>query len=163
MQNISSILFICSGNTCRSPMCEWYFNHLIKKNNLDEKIYASSAGLLGFGDKPASNNSIAVMKELAIDISSHKSKMLTMDMLDKFDLILTMGAEHKRILLQFNPEYTDKIFTLKEFTMNDANDIDITDPFGEDIEFYRKTRDIICKCIDNLFAILLKNNDGSVV
>jgi len=118
---MKKILFVCIENSCRSQMAEALFNSMAKDAR------AESAGI-----KPAreiDKMAVKVMKEIGIDISSKKPRMLTYDMNKKFDVIVTMGC------IDGCP------VTPKEKTI----EWNIPDPKGKDIEEYRKVRDKI-KC-----------------
>ena len=127
------VLFVCTGNTCRSPMAEGY----LKSKNIPD-LEASSCGIYADGS-PVSKNSATVMKELGIDISSHISKPLDKSVL-KADKIYCMSPSHRLSLLSVGlPE--EKIFVLGD---------GIPDPFGGDTEIYRICRNSIVKAIDLL-------------
>lgn len=128
------VLFICSGNTCRSPMAEGY---LSSKNS--ENLTVSSAGFISEGEK-ASKNAVAVMKEIGIDISAHRSRLINADMLSA-DRIFCMSESHKQALLYFGVS-ENKISVLSG---------GIPDPFGQDINAYRVCRDRIVAAIDKEF------------
>lgn len=130
-----NILFICTGNTCRSPMAEGY---LESKNLPDLKI--ESRGLSGDG-APVSQNSKNAMAELGIDISFHKSRQLTSFDLGWADKIIYMSPAHKTVLSLYTAE--NKLFMLGD---------GIPDPYGGSIEDYRLCRDEIIKAIDALIA-----------
>ena len=128
-----NILFVCTGNTCRSPMAEGY---LESKNLPDLKI--ESRGLSSDG-VPVSENSQNVVEEAGIDISFHKSRALNMYDLSWADKIIYMSPSHKTVLSLYAAE--EKLFMLGE---------GIPDPFGGDLDLYRKCRDEIFTELDNL-------------
>lgn len=142
------ILFICTGNTCRSPMAEAIFKH--KTNNRYE---VKSAGIFAQDGSTASPHSIDVLKKQSIPID-HKSKQLTTELVVWSDLILTMGNSHKQMILQRYPKADDKVFCLKEFAQNTK--ADIADPFGGTLEDYEKTFNEIEEAIQKLIEKLGK-------
>lgn len=119
------VLFVCTGNTCRSAMCEGIFNHLSSG--------AFSRGLYAEGGA-ASENAIRAMEKMGIDISSHLSKQLTRDDVEEADLVLTMTKNHKTAILSVMPEAKEKVFTLGEYADGD----DVSDPFGKNAEAYEQ-------------------------
>jgi protein-tyrosine-phosphatase len=149
------IVFVCTGNTCRSPMADWYFNFKLKEKNLTDKWTGTSAGISTIDGFPASVNSIAVMEEIGINISDHKAKQITEQLINEAELILTMSENHKIFINNFNERWKEKVFTLKEYTADKpTKDINIEDPFGTDLNNYRKIRKIIINNIDKLLEII---------
>lgn len=128
-----NILFVCTGNTCRSPMAEGYLK------NKHKNIHVKSAGIYA-DSSPVSPNSAAALQEIGIDISSHISVPLTKDLLDWADKIYCMGNSHLDLLQKFTD--SKKLFVLGR---------GIFDPFSQDITVYRRCRDEIIKEIDMLF------------
>lgn len=128
-----NVIFVCTGNTCRSPMAEYY----LKSKNLNN-INVSSRGFSS--SEPANPNSIAVMQEYGIDISAHISQSITVDEIKTADAIICMTESHKQLLITACGKNT-KILVLGN---------GIPDPFGCDIDTYRKCRDQIFLGIDNL-------------
>lgn len=131
------ILFVCTGNTCRSSMAKALMEVFVLQDPfLNNRIKVDSAGVSAYPGQPASPNSIAVLMKLwGIDLSSHSSKQLDFLMVSEADLILTMTMGHKKTILQLYPEAADKVFTLKEFVGGDSQDIQ--DPFGASEEIYK--------------------------
>ena len=139
-----NILFVCTGNTCRSPMAAALFNKIAIEKNLDVRI--ESAGIFANDGEGASAEAIVVMKEYDIDLLGHHSQTINSELLEKSDLILTMTAAHKMLL----DRYADnKTYTLCEFAGIDG---DIPDPFGSDVDEYKM-------CADKLYTALLKCAD----
>ena len=135
------ILFVCSGNACRSPMAEG----LLKKKLYPEflkKVEIESAGTLGLIGSSATPMAIQVAQEKGVDISSHQSKPLTKELIEKADLILVMADHHKEFLRNNFPNSIDKVFLLTEFDKKDEDNLQefpsIPDPIGENLSFYRK-------------------------
>lgn len=135
-----NILFICTGNTCRSPMAAALFNKIATEKELDVRI--ESAGLFAEEGAPASAEAIVVMKEYDIDLLGHHAQSINTELLEKSDIILTMTAAHKMLLEQYAG---GKVFTVSEYA--DLDD-DIEDPYGGDVEEYKE-------CADELYNTLL--------
>lgn len=134
------VAFVCTGNTCRSPMAEAILKHMLMEKNEDMTQYdIYSLGTMAFSGDSASVYSIEAMKELGIDIDSHRSQRANVENI-KADIILTMTSSHKNFL-EAHIEEGVKIYTLKEYADMDSPDIE--DPYGNDIESYIKTRDEI--------------------
>lgn len=126
------IMFVCTGNTCRSPVAEYLFNQAAEKNNLG--YFATSAGISAFDGRPASLNSKIIMEENNIDISKFKSSQLTLEMVEEADLILTMSELHKSSILNSVPNAKSRVFTLTEY-VNELGDI--PDPYSGNLNEYR--------------------------
>jgi len=140
--NSPTILFVCTGNICRSPLAEFYARTLIKQQKLPFRT--KSAGFLETGYK-ISHNSEIVLNEIGIDAKNHRSTMINEEMIDNSWLILTMEERHKLEILKLKPEAETKIFTLSEYCGKDfcVNSKDISDPFGSDLANYKKIFDLI--------------------
>ena len=121
------LLFVCTGNTCRSPMAAAIMNQL--------GIEAKSAGIFAAAGSDASPNAKQVLSENQIEYQ-HSSQPVTPEILDWATHILTMTETHKLHLLQSYPSVQAKTFTIKEFVDESG---DVIDPFGGNVDEYRKT------------------------
>lgn len=127
-----NIYFVCTGNTCRSPMAE----AILTSKKIDG-WYVRSAGIFGMDGGDISENAKAVLKEKGIFYEQQSSSVKEED-LDWADLVLTMTTAHKMMLINLYPQHESKIFTLKEYTAPYAGK-DISDPFGGDYVQYEQT------------------------
>lgn len=127
------ILFVCTGNTCRSCMAEAIFNKLCTMDN----ITAYSAGLSVVGGSKTSKHSAALVNsKLNMDISNRNPVQLTEDLVKEADLILTMTAYMRDVLKHNFPYISSKIYMLNEYVGVSG---DVLDPYGGDISIYTET------------------------
>ncbi|WP_198507869.1 low molecular weight protein arginine phosphatase [Bacillus sp. FJAT-45037] len=141
---VKNLLFICTGNTCRSPLAE-----ALLRDRMGDKIEVKSAGLHAFPGSPASSGTNRVLKGKGIE-HVHQAQSVTKDLLGWADVVLTMTTGHKKLVCnQFNDQ-KDKIHTLKEYVGEDEFTSDITDPFGGSFDDYARTSEDIERCLDVL-------------
>ncbi len=139
------ILFVCTGNICRSPIAEYLAKEIITEKDL--KFRAASAGFMADG-MPISDNSKHVLASNGIDALGHTSTLLNEENLRKSWLVLTMTATHKNKILQLYPASASKVYTLSEYA---GFDNDIADPIGENIEYYKNTFEEINEKVKIIF------------
>ncbi len=121
------IIFVCTGNICRSPMAEGLLRQKIKAAKMTERIAVSSAGLAALQGEAASANAQLVMQRRSIDVAAHRARQLTLANVDAADLVLTMTKLHKDSILKHDDNWADKVFTLKEYAGQSG---DVEDPYG---------------------------------
>jgi len=141
---MKNIIFVCTGNTCRSPMAEAIAKKIFNCNDVN----VTSAGLSVYLPLPASENAVEALKKYDIFINDHISKRITEEDIKNADLIITMAKSHKQYLLSHYPKYRDKIYTLYEYSQNIDKDVD--DPYGCDLETYKKCCSEIYDCIKEI-------------
>lgn len=140
------ILFVCTGNTCRSPMAA-----AILKNKALEGIEVKSAGIFAANGSDASEHAKQVLENNQISCS-HRSQPLTGAEVDWADLILTMTGSHKSVIQQHFPQAVEKVFTLKEFSGGEPFDLDVIDPFGGSMMEYEETFRELQQLIDKVIG-----------
>jgi protein arginine phosphatase len=138
-----NIYFICTGNTCRSPMAE----AILKNRNL-ENVEVRSAGIYAHEGSAMSVNAKMVLDQKNIK-HDHISSTFTEEDAKWADLILTMTAAHKEIVLQIIDEGQDKVFTLNEYALCNKNK-DVQDPYGGNLTVYEQTFEELNEAIDEL-------------
>ena len=128
------ILFVCTGNTCRSPLAEG----LLKKMAQDSLIplEVQSAGLAAFAGVPATPEAVEAAKEKGVDISAHQSQPLGKNLVMESDMIVTMTVKHKEMIVKKMPPLEPKVSLLSELAGEGA--VDVEDPVGHPLEVYRQ-------------------------
>ena len=142
------IMFVCSGNTCRSPMAQAIMMDALKKRNI-ENVYVSSSGLFCREGDPISSGAKNALNSMGIDFES-TSKALTKDDINNCDYIICMTPSHKKALDGVVP--SDKLFTMNELSEMG----DISDPFGQSDEVYLKTASQIKSAINVIISKIIK-------
>lgn len=144
-----TVLLVCYGNICRSPMAEGFLNRMLEKNGKSVEVKVISAGLHAYGGSPTAE-AIETMRIEGIDISDFMSKQLTEELIEEADLILTMRKQYSDDILSRYPEAEHKVFTLKEFA-GETENLDVEDPYGEGMRAYRACAKEIKKILTNAF------------
>jgi protein-tyrosine-phosphatase len=132
------ILFVCSGNTCRSPLAEAIARKLIEEEGIDD-VEVSSAGTFALEGGLASSGSLEVARENGLDLESFTTRRLTSELLDRADLVLVMEPGHRSGVLGLSPVADTKTKLLGELAGLRGADAAVADPFGGTLDSYRRT------------------------
>ena len=143
-----NILFVCTGNSCRSVMAEGFFKHLTASRA--EQFLVGSAGISAMDGYPASQETVQVMNEHGIDVSAHQGRRLTGAMVRMADRIFVMETLHKAAILNTWPEAGEKVHLLTEYAKDQKlrlQGIDIPDPIRMPDDFYKNVSRVIESCV----------------
>ena len=153
---MKTILFLCTGNVCRSPMAEGLFRHAVRGRG---EFRILSAGLGALDGQPPSPYSVQAMKEIGMDISGQRSRALTADLVRSADLILGMTHGHVDTVQLLYPQVAEKTFLLREFDETlESYEKDIGDPIGSSYHVYVDCRDQIEQGIATLLKFMEQHN-----
>ncbi|QIW81729.1 low molecular weight protein arginine phosphatase [Bacillus tequilensis] len=147
-----NIIFVCTGNTCRSPMAEALFKSIAETEGL--KVSVRSAGVFASPNGRATPQAVEALFEKHIALN-HASSPLTEEHMESADLVLTMTHQHKQLIASQFARYRDKVFTLKEYVTGSHGDV--IDPFGGSIDIYKQTRDELEELLRQLAKQLKKD------
>lgn len=126
---VQKVVFVCTGNTCRSPMAEIMLSHVLE----DGAIEVCSRGLQVLSPQPANDNSILEMKKRGLDLSAHSATAFKPGEITEETLVLTMTEFHKDFLHSMYPELVERVYTIKGYVDQQG---DVHDPFGGNSKIY---------------------------
>ncbi len=137
------LLFLCTGNICRSPMAEGLARRYGQVRG--QPVEARSASVMGLEGRPAAPNAVRVMTELDIDLTQHLAQPMTPDLLRWADWILVMELGHAQAVRDATPDVEDRVLLLGSF----CGLLEIPDPLGGWAPRFRHVRDQIRACVEN--------------
>jgi protein-tyrosine-phosphatase len=142
------VMFVCTGNTCRSPLAEAIARDLASKRQLPDWQF-ESAGTSAWDGAPASDGALLVGIERSLDLNLHRARQLNRELVERADLVLAMGPHHLERIEALGG--TGKAHLLREFATRGADQRPITDPFGGDLEVYRGAVEELTQEIERVF------------
>ena len=156
---MKTVLFVCTGNVCRSPMAEGLFKQAVRGRG-DYRVL--SAGVGAVDGQPASDHAVRALREIGIDINGHRSRHLTADLVAQADYIFGMTHSHVDAIMLLYPQAAEKTFLLREFDETlDAYENDISDPIGGSYDVYCNCRDQIEQGIASMLKFIEQTSASS--
>ena len=153
--SVVNFLFVCTGNTCRSPMAEGIFRKYLaekvqcKVDQLEQVGYkVGSGGVMNTSGFPASAGALAACASKGIDLSAHRNKGISKELIEESDYIFVMEPGHKEHIIALNHEAANKCFLL-------ASDKGIADPIGQPQVFFNRCADMIENAVKERISELI--------
>lgn len=154
------VLFVCTGNTCRSPMAEAMFRQLLEERGLAHRITVSSAGLGAFDGDGAADGARKAMAERGLSLDDHRSRRVDSAIVEGADLILAMTVSHRDRLREAFPHKAHQVYTLKEYGGVKGESLDVPDPFGQADERYRNVAAEMWALLERVLDRWLREEGG---
>ncbi|RMG49044.1 MAG: low molecular weight protein arginine phosphatase [Acidobacteria bacterium] len=138
-----TILYLCTANICRSPVAEHYMRRVAERLGR-HPVRCLSSGTHAVDGRPADPVVVELARERGLDLSRHRSRALTRDMLDQADEIVVMTRIQRAFLREHYPDVMGKVVLLREAD----GGLDLPDPIGGPVAEYRKVLEILFRCIE---------------
>ncbi|MCB9795718.1 MAG: low molecular weight phosphotyrosine protein phosphatase [Alphaproteobacteria bacterium] len=152
----TSVLFICLGNICRSPLAEGLFRAEVERRGLSHRFEIDSCGTSGYhAGEPPDPGSVRVARAHGLDISAQRSRQLTREDVQRFDYLVCMDASNRhRVRQMTGPE---KVWLMREFDPAGASQLGVPDPWGGGADGFQEVYDIVSRCCAGLATHILEH------
>lgn len=148
------IMFVCTGNICRSAMAHHYMQHKVKKLNIENMFLISSCGIYAMTGSSATINSQKAMEKYQVNLNTHRATNISDIDIENYNLVLCMTKSHKEYIISNFSKLNGQVYTLKEYVDIADNMKDINDPWECGMGVYINCAGEIVKNVDNLIDIL---------
>ena len=152
-----NILFICTGNMCRSPFGEYALKAKLEQAPVKPSmpVTVGSAGTMATDDHPAATDAVTHAVDFGYDLEPHRARQVNEELLDRADLVLVMDRSHEQMIMTFWSHHREKLRFMTEFDpKGKGKKKDVVDPYGGSARGYRKCFTLIDRCVDGLVESL---------